>query len=72
MYMHESFGGIKRMNGRGDLVLCRTNMRDEKSNKRTRPSSMTLNKNQVYDRMRDKKSNVRKGPPGVIIVALVP
>ena len=60
------------MNGRGDLVLCRTNMRDEKSNKWTRPLSMTLNKNQVYDRMRDRKSNVRKRSPGVMIVALVP
>ena len=60
------------MNGRGDLVLCRTNMRDEKSNKWTRPSGMTLNKNQVYDRMRDKKSNVHKSSLGIMAVALMP
>ena len=41
-------------------------------NKWTRPLSMTLNKNQVYDRMRDRKSNVRKRSPGVMVVALVP
>ena len=72
MYMHESFGGIKRMNERGDLVLCRTKMRGEKSNKWTRPSGMTLNKNQVYDRMRHKKSNVRKRLLGIMAVALMP
>ena len=47
-------------------------MRGEKSNKWTRPPGMTLNKNQVYDRMRYKKSNVRKRLLGIMAVALMP